>query len=87
MRIPTIEDVAAVMGPNTEEQGSRLLLETIAKAAIPLFRPGTKVRLRNRPEDTGVVLGMGSRPGDVRVRWDQPDAITYISARQLEVAR
>lgn len=76
-----------MMADDPTTSGSRMLLETIAQAAIPLFRPGTKVRLRNRPEDTGTVLGMGSRPGDVRVRWDEPDAISYIAARQLEVAR
>lgn len=76
------------VSPSTAEEGSRLLLQTLAKAAVPLFRPGTKVRLRNCPDETGVVLSTRcSLPGDVKVRWDSDAAFTYIASRQLEVMR
>lgn len=61
------------------------LLHSAAPARAASLHPGTRVRLRNRPDDTGVVIGPGWQAGDVKVRWDEPDAMTYIAARQLEV--
>jgi hypothetical protein len=45
---------------------------------------GTRVRLRHRPDDTGMVIDRGLQLGDVKVRWDDSDEVTYISAAQLE---
>jgi hypothetical protein len=45
---------------------------------------GTRVRLRHRPDDTGRVIGPSYRPGDVKVRWDDPDQVTHINVGQLK---
>ena len=55
--------------------------------------PGTRVRLKSNPDDTGVVIrppamglvGTVYRPDEVLVRWDFPDAMTHIQIDRLEV--
>jgi hypothetical protein len=61
------------------------LLDSARPISAVSLSPGTRVRLRNRPDDTGVVIGPGWQAGDVKVRWDFPDAMTYLAAHQLEV--
>lgn len=60
------------------------LFHALKSVASPI-RVGARVRLRNRPDDTGVVIGPSFQVGDVKVRWDEPDAMTHVSMRQLEV--
>jgi hypothetical protein len=54
-------------------------------SSSPSITPGTRVRLRHRPDNTGQVIGLGLQPGDVQVRWDATDEITSINVAQLEV--
>jgi hypothetical protein len=53
-------------------------------SSSPAMGVGTRVRLRHRPDDTGRVIGFSWRPGDVQVRWDDPDQVTHINVGQLE---
>jgi hypothetical protein len=50
--------------------------------------PGTRVRLKTNPDDTGVVIrsvGTIVDPDEVLVRWDFPDAMTHIQRDRLEI--
>jgi len=51
--------------------------------------PGTRVRLKSNPDETGVVIrfsiGLRYRSDEVLVRWDFPDAMTNIQIDRLEV--
>jgi hypothetical protein len=65
------------------------MLRIISPRSMLDERPpvGTAVRLRFRPELTGVVVGDAVEPDRLRIRWDDNDEITDCFAAKLEPVR